>query len=257
MLYYVYGLFVEGSDLPFYIGKGKGSRAHDHLGGNEGGNSHKNNTIRKAQRDGLNISVCFYFETDIESEAFDKERELISKYGRRNIGTGCLTNLTEGGEGASGYKHTPEQIERNRMAHLGSKHSEATKVKMSQVSLGRKKTKEHSANISKGKREFYSRNPHLAESLKGAGNPNADMRPWESSITMKRPLSMKMWAMANEMVDIWLEGGRASLRKHFKSIGLGETSEEGLHNRLKSGWRPLDDKKWVDWSGRYLKHQAS
>lgn len=29
--FYVYGYFEPGSDLPFYVGKGKGRRAFDHL----------------------------------------------------------------------------------------------------------------------------------------------------------------------------------------------------------------------------------
>lgn len=38
-----------------------------------------------------------------EQEAFDKEIELIKKYGRRDLDEGSLTNLTNGGEGMSGY----------------------------------------------------------------------------------------------------------------------------------------------------------
>jgi hypothetical protein len=248
-MYYVYGLFIDDADVPFYIGKGHGDRALDHLGGREGGNSHKNHTILKAQREGKSINVKFLHETDSEQEAFSLEISEIKKYGRRCDGSGVLTNLTEGGEGPSGYKHTPEQVERNRRAQLGTKRSEATKLKMSQSHKGRKKSESHSAKISAGKKEYYANNPEAAKALLGAGNPNANMRPWESSITARRPLSMKAWAMAQELLPVWESGGRAALRKHFKVVGLGDTSEEGLHMRFKSGWRPLEDQKWVEWVG--------
>lgn len=36
------------------------------------------------------------------------EKELIAKYGRIHLNTGTLCNLTEGGEGTIGYKHSEE-----------------------------------------------------------------------------------------------------------------------------------------------------
>lgn len=42
-------------------------------------------------------------------EACKIEIDLIAHYGRRDQGTGCLVNMTAGGEGANGYKFTEEQ----------------------------------------------------------------------------------------------------------------------------------------------------
>jgi hypothetical protein len=45
-------------------------------------------------------------------EAFSIEIKEIKKFGKR--GVGCLCNLTDGGEGPSGFKASREQIEANR-----------------------------------------------------------------------------------------------------------------------------------------------
>lgn len=44
-------------------------------------------------------------------DAFLLENELVLKYGRVDNNTGILRNLTNGGEGSSGFKHSDETIE--------------------------------------------------------------------------------------------------------------------------------------------------
>ena len=45
-------------------------------------------------------------------------------------------NLTAGGDGLFGFKHTAEQAAKNRVLRLGVKHSEETKKKMSKAHSG-------------------------------------------------------------------------------------------------------------------------
>lgn len=57
---------------------------------------------------GIEVFEEVLFEFETEQEANTKECELIALYGRRDNRTGMLTNHTDGGEGAVGYKHTEE-----------------------------------------------------------------------------------------------------------------------------------------------------
>jgi len=54
------------------------------------------------------ITIAAYMED--EEDAFAMERELIAEYGRRDLRTGSLCNLTEGGQGTAGLKYSNERL---------------------------------------------------------------------------------------------------------------------------------------------------
>lgn len=140
MDYYVYE-YLRTDNTPYYIGKGRKNRAFTKQG----------HTVPLPPKD----RIKFVAENLSAEEAKNLEIELISKYGRKDLGTGILRNLTDGGEGSPGRLAsdetkqklkearakqitTEETREKMRQAHTGRKHSEETRKKMSLSSSGRK-----------------------------------------------------------------------------------------------------------------------
>ena len=99
-LYHVYFyLRSRDSDIgkagtPYYVGKGKGRRAYD-----------TNHSV-PVPKDKNNI--VFVLNNLTEEQAFQNEIDFISWYGRVNLGNGILRNLTDGGEGMSGWVPSEE-----------------------------------------------------------------------------------------------------------------------------------------------------
>ncbi|MEO5348925.1 MAG: NUMOD3 domain-containing DNA-binding protein [Magnetococcus sp. YQC-3] len=140
--FYVYGIFRPGEDLPFYIGKGSStSRRAFRTTRKYGckGNPYKLNIINKIIFNGGTPVTKLLFENLSESEAFEKEKELIKFYGRKDNG-GILANLSDGGEGFSNRIVTEETRAKMSITRKGRVHSEETKKEMSELQRGEKNT---------------------------------------------------------------------------------------------------------------------
>lgn len=104
--FYVYHLIDPRTNKPFYVGKGKGTRAESHLQearGNEKNwsNKLKCRVINSIINRGLTPIVVRIATQLTEDEAFRLEIDEIEKYGRICAGTGILTNIKDGGPNGS------------------------------------------------------------------------------------------------------------------------------------------------------------
>jgi hypothetical protein len=89
------------------------------------------------------------FETDSETEALAKERELIAQYKTYRHGGDDHwgANFTLGGEGVSGQHFDAETRRKMGLGRKGKKHTPEARAKMSAARLGRKLSSTHRANI--------------------------------------------------------------------------------------------------------------
>ena len=133
--FYVYGYFEPGSDEPFYIGKGRKGRARSHLiafkKSKWGGLFYIR--LRELAARGITPDVRLLHEDMTESDAFDREIDLIERWGRIDIGTGCLCNHTRGGEGTAGRQLSAETRAKLGQANKGRKRSPETRARISQA----------------------------------------------------------------------------------------------------------------------------
>lgn len=123
--YYVYEHRKADTGEVFYIGKGKKYRAYE-KGAKR--NPYWNNIVNKHGR-----TVNFIAEGIDEELALLIEVEAIDTAKKRGV---VLCNITDGGEGSWGFKHT-----------------EAHKQHMSDIQKGKQKTEEHKQNMRKPKSE--------------------------------------------------------------------------------------------------------
>jgi len=140
--FYTYA-YLREDKTPYYIGKGTGDRIYS--------TNRRNNPPKDKSR------IIFLKQNLTEEEAFRHEIYMIAVFGRKDLGTGILHNLTDGGDGASGYVFSEETRKKMSEARRGEKnhnygkiHSEETRRKMSESQIGKTLSKEHIDKIIEG-----------------------------------------------------------------------------------------------------------
>ena len=153
-------------NVPFYIGIGtRESRAYD-----KWRNKYWRNIVAKTPYE---VEILFF---DLSREqAEQKEREFIALYGRLDLKTGTLANLTNGGDEGGGQ------------ANKGRKHTEETKAKL-KGRIAPSKSPEVRKKLSerfKGRPISEEQKKKISNTLKGRSNG-----PWKQS---QREKNLEFW----------------------------------------------------------------
>jgi hypothetical protein len=172
--YYVYAYLRSETSVhgeigsPYYFGKGKNKRAFTR--------SHRllpnDDRFILILRDGLT-----------EEEAFNWERMLIGEFGRVDLDTGCLRNLTDGGDGTS--NPTPATKAKWKAARKGSgnsffgkRHSDKAKQQNSLWHKGRAPWNKGTTGIMfpNGRTFSDDHRNNISKAKKGMPQPHTSLR---------------------------------------------------------------------------------
>lgn len=116
-MFYVYTYIVDG--VPRYVGKGIGVRWKSHR--SPSCKTRLGNHLKKHYRETKEWPTPIIVYCHDEDHALKEEVRLIALYGREDRKLGLLWNNTDGGDGASGYKHKEEFKQRLSQGRQGEK----------------------------------------------------------------------------------------------------------------------------------------
>jgi NUMOD3 motif len=169
--YYLYRHIRLDKNEPFYIGIGtKSNRQHPNIKSeykrayeiNRKESYIWNNIVSKTE-----YEIEILFESNDYNFIKEKEKEFIKLYGRINKNSGCLSNMTDGGDGTIGYIPSKEQVENHRNFLIGRKQSEETKQKRLESRRGYKHSEETRVKISNSHKGKKTAKEHLEKLYKG------------------------------------------------------------------------------------------
>ena len=143
--WYVYRHIREDKNEPFYIGIGNKknyARAYENK-------PDRRNEIWRKIFIKTDIRVEIILEGLSKIQSSEKEQEFIKLYGRKDLNTGSLTNMTDGGDGIWNCIRSKETKELLRQQKLGDKNpmfgktqSYETKLKRNKSLTGQKRSDE-------------------------------------------------------------------------------------------------------------------
>lgn len=232
--FYVYGLVDPETNVPFYIGKGRGGRVRTHIffvkRGKNSGNQCKEEKIRNILLTGKEPIILFFYRNLTEETAYALETKLIISYGRvgfepngillnkslytvlpTNTGRTCFPKgHIPWNKGRRGPTHSAETREKMRLSKIGKpspmknrKMSEETKIKIGLANKGKTRSEETKIKIGLGnKGKIVSLETREKQSKAHIGISRPDL----SEIQKKRLSDPKI--LAKHKIMCKMRGGR-------------------------------------------------
>ena len=187
---------------PYYVGKGKGNRVY----------KRKKGEIHPPKD---KSRILILKKNITEEEAFKHEIYMIAVFGRKDLGTGILYNMTNGGDGASGAVRSEETRRKISISKSGENNpfygkslSEETKRKLSEANRGKdnplygkshsEETRRKISEGNKGKTHSQETRRKISEAISGVKNGSAKI--WKITFDDGRTIKLntvKKWAEEN------------------------------------------------------------
>jgi hypothetical protein len=194
-----------GRERVFYIGKGMGNRDRNIRGSRS---IHHLNIVQKVQctLGYKGIKVVRLKDNLTEEESFVWEKHFISFYGRQDLGVGSLINLTDGGDGISGFVPSQEtrllQSERakQRLAKPEERHILSERARKRLADPEQRRRLSESAKRAFSKPETRKRMSDSAK--KRAPNPETMQKMLEGSKQRWSDPGAR-YRMSEQMKQIW------------------------------------------------------
>ena len=160
MEYYTYA-YLREDGTPYYIGKGKAGRITNNL--------HRISIPKEKER------IIFLKKNLTDEEARKHEIYMIAILGRKDLGTGILRNMTDGGEGCAGRVLSEETKKKLSAAHKGRKKSEEHRKALSEAAKKRRASDKWKASVSASLKGIMAKEK----------NPSWGKRWWNNGVECK------------------------------------------------------------------------
>jgi len=210
---YVYRHIRLDKNEPFYIGIGTSkyyNRAYR--------SKNRNNLWDKiANKGGYEVEILM--DNLTWEQACEKEKEFILLYGRINISTGCLANLTDGGEGATNIVISKEHREKVAESNRRRVFTKEDRERISISRKGRKMSEESKKKISnalKNSEKFKAAIKKNAEKYKGFKHSEETIK--HLSKIKARKVCQK--TLDGEFIKIWDSAKQVQRETKFHQSGV-------------------------------------
>lgn len=210
---YVYRHIRLDKNEPFYIGIGS--------------SQYYNRAYRHKNRSDLwkRISVRGGYEVEILldnltwDEACNKEKEFIALYGRIDLKTGCLANMTDGGDGTMNAIISEKQRKAVADANKRRIFTEEDRKKISERHTGRKQTEETKKKMSESiKNSEKHKIACKINSQKFIGYKHSEQAKLKIASSKARKVVQK--SMINEIIKIWDSAKQIQRETNFSQANI-------------------------------------